>query len=410
MELLFTLKDYIILQFQTNEFFSGGFFISAIAGIAYVLKTYGKTAFNIIFDKFTTNINVYSTDKSFPYFQRWLNDINFSKSFKRYSVVTLPESDSLILAPHDGSYFIKYKNKLIYLSYSVDKPHLSMAGNFTMFESIKLTFIGKNTAILNNLLADIENKLKSNYDNEIKINTPAWEQWREHQRLPKRNIDSVVLKENQKQFILDDVESFLNNEDWYNERDLPYRRGYLLYGSPGTGKTSLIYSIASEINKDIYFLTFNSNMNNFRFLELMNSVPEHSILVMEDIDSIFEKEDSREMTEKKELDFTTIINCIDGLCAKRGILLFMTTNHIDRLDPALIRDGRIDTRLEFTPCNSEQIEKITNRFYPEFELGKQLTEIIMEGGKDITPAELQNHLIKHKDNPKKILKGIIKND
>ena len=135
------------------------------------------------------------------------------------------------------------------------------------------------------------------------------------------------------------------------------RRTFLFHGIPGTGKTSLIYTIASHFNLDICFLNITNDLDDNSFTRAITNLPDNSILVLEDIDALFIERDS-----KCSVSFSTLLNVLDGMLKKQKLLTFMTTNYKDRLDSALKRSGRIDYDLEFTYASKNQIKKMYEHF------------------------------------------------
>ena len=156
----------------------------------------------------------------------------------------------------------------------------------------------------------------------------------------KRPWKSITLAEGVKDFLLKDVKEFFAKEGWFKDRGLPFRRGILLYGIPGTGKTSTVHGIASELGMPVYILLLSlKDMDDSKLADMMSGLPKRCILLLEDIDCAFK---SRTAEKKDDNNTSTItlsglLNSIDGLFAPEGRLLFATTNHIEHLDPALIR-------------------------------------------------------------------------
>jgi chaperone BCS1 len=106
----------------------------------------------------------------------------------------------------------------------------------------------------------------------------------------KRNLDSVVLDSAVKRKLCDDLTSFLSNSDWYHERGIPYRRGYLLHGPPGTGKTSFIQSLAGSLDYNICLLNlFDRGMTDDKLALLLSNTPPRSFVLLEDVDAVFHK-------------------------------------------------------------------------------------------------------------------------
>lgn len=258
---------------------------------------------------------------------------------------------------------------------------------------------------------------------------------------PGRSIDSVILaprriytssgdsKEvDQARALLEDAREFLGAERWYADRGIPYRRGYLLHGMPGGGKSSLVMAVASELKLPIYLLTLSSDqMCDDALLQLMQTMTTTpSILLLEDVDaahtavavrevgdgaeeqekqqtveagaagdqsvatgmvlsitehlmeqSRFEsKQRAREREQEREegrdkkggghLTLSGLLNALDGPTATMGRLLFMTTNHKSLIDSALLRAGRIDYELAFGPVTETQCARLFSRFYCDY--------------------------------------------
>ena len=201
---------------------------------------------------------------------------------------------------------------------------------------------------------------------------------------PKRDMDSVIIPPKMKQFLLADAEDFLGSEMWYSQRGIPWQRGYLLFGVPGAGKTSIIQALAGHFGLDIYVISLSRRgLDDSSLVDMINNVPERSIILMEDIDAAFTRSVSREtFVEDTEITpsdpappasptmsassitLSGLLNAIDGVQAQPGRLLFATTNKKDALDPALIRPGRLDVHLEFRKASRWQAEHLFIKFYP----------------------------------------------
>ena len=169
----------------------------------------------------------------------------------------------------------------------------------------------------------------------------------------------------------------------YEELNIPYRRGYLFYGPPGTGKTSFIAALASHFGYGICYLSMSDqNLNDQFLIKLLNEFPKKCFIVIEDIDVAFPSRDKKKKDDededyadysrtwyakksfKKSFSYITkagLINAIDGIRSDKslaGRILFMTTNHRENLDAALIRRGRADYQALFNYCTKDMIEKV----------------------------------------------------
>lgn len=206
----------------------------------------------------------------------------------------------------------------------------------------------------------------------------------------KRDPKSVILHKGVWKDLCEDVSNFLKKKQWYKEMGIPHRRGYLLYGEPGNGKTTTISAIAGYFNMDIYIFKFDgTNLD-----ELFSRVPPNSIILIEDIDSIFPNETKNDFEEKKggsmifsdgvstcvgrptikmntETSYSALLNSLDGVCSSESRIIFMTTNFREELPKSLIRPGRIDKKIYFGQTDEYQFNKFIRKFYPnEYSLDK----------------------------------------
>ena len=220
----------------------------------------------------------------------------------------------------------------------------------------------------------------------------------------RRPISSVVLDTGKSETILTDVKDFLNSQEWYRVRGIPYRRGYLLHGPPGCGKTSFITALAGELEYSICVLNLSDrSMSDDRLQHRLADAPENSIILLEDIDAAFvSRETSAHLEEAykglNRLTFSGLLNAIDGVTSTEGRIVFMTTNYIERLDPALIRPGRVD-RIELIDyCTREQLREMFRRFYPDDSDGRAevFADKVTELGVCVSAAQVQGYFMFYK--------------
>ncbi len=199
-------------------------------------------------------------------------------------------------------------------------------------------------------------------------------EWDEMHILSNKRIANTIVDEEVTQGLFDDVAWFLANEQWYNDRGMPYKRGYLLHGVPGTGKTSAIKALANEHNLDLYTVDLGSVETNGQFSSLMGEINmrEHNrpyLLVMEDLDHCDLFAPYRERTnERGVLTVSCFLNELDGVTEAAGRILIMTTNSPGTLEKcyfhgALLRPGRIDKMVHIGTCSEEQYKAIVVQQY-----------------------------------------------
>jgi SpoVK/Ycf46/Vps4 family AAA+-type ATPase len=173
----------------------------------------------------------------------------------------------------------------------------------------------------------------------------------------------------------------------------------MFHGLPGNGKSSLALSLAQDIKRNVYMLNASKNMTDATLISLFGDLRANSVLLVEDIDTIFGKD----RKSRKNFTFSTLLNCLDGVLSQEDIIVIFTTNHPERLDPALIREGRIDFKLEITNPNKGEIEEYLNLFYEDTVAINAFSE-----NKNLPMVVIQNFCIKHKNNVKKTIKLINK--
>jgi hypothetical protein len=158
-----------------------------------------------------------------------------------------------------------------------------------------------------------------------------------------------------------DMENFMSEENRkrFAELEIVPCRIYALYGPPGTGKTTLIHTIASHYSMNLATLTFDNAMSDKVLRMAMKKMPTNTILYLEDIDCLFQED---RKSSESFLTFSGLLNALDGLCKVKNTIIFMTTNHLNRLDPALKR--RIDYFVKFDFCTKEQVQDMFARFLP----------------------------------------------
>ncbi|MAA50188.1 MAG: hypothetical protein CMP83_08435 [Gammaproteobacteria bacterium] len=236
-----------------------------------------------------------------------------------------------------------------------------------------------------------------------KINVFAWhttnEYWRRLDQLTRRSFDTIVLKAETRRRLLDDVSEFVSPETraWFSEHAIPYRRGYLLHGPPGTGKSTIIHGLATRLDTSIFRINLvGPKMCDDSLQQAIQRVDAGALIVFEDVDALFGPE--REKTEASAVTFSGLLNAIDGIGnTSKGTLFVFTTNHPERLDSALTRKGRVDLKLEIGCCSFEQSHSMFLRFYPGCDAeATQFAQRVAAMRSPVTPADLQDHFIVHR--------------
>lgn len=221
--------------------------------------------------------------------------------------------------------------------------------------------------------------------------------WKYFGTLPHRPISSVILPKNLQADIMNDVRSFYDQERQYVTFGRPYKRVCCLYGPPGTGKTSVVTAVASELDRPLAIFNADS-LRDDTFIDLLGDLPAGVILLFEDVDSLFRSE--RKAAGEGGMTFSSMLNSLDGVLSPRGTVIFLTTNHIDRLDEAILRPGRIDRLIEVPYAGPEQCAQLWNLTYPGHKVPRALLEIARVG-KGVAPSKLSELLFNLRHSEKK---------
>lgn len=225
--------------------------------------------------------------------------------------------------------------------------------------------------------------------------------WRSVRQLTPRPVDSLILPGGMFDDMVSDVERFMDSEDQYIEMGIPYHRGLLMYGPPGTGKSSTICTLASHFDKHVYFLSVSELEGNSALIDCVSGMGSNQFLVLEDVDIVKSSHDREGSEEGVTLD--GLLNVLDGVLTPDGLITFMTTNDVDKLDEALIRPGRADRTFELGYLDQEQLNRMVIRF-----LGEGFSKEIWMTRKDVTPAEVTECLKSSFDKDPDYIAGCIR--
>merc|ERR1719414_276007 len=206
----------------------------------------------------------------------------------------------------------------------------------------------------------------------------------------------------------------------YDSRGITHRKGYLLYGPPGAGKSTLIAGIADKLHLNLCIVEFSSDdMSDSRFITQLSKIPGRSIVVMEDIDMALPSKDRRKQMEKKKeelnlygsvtkVTLSGVLNALDGLFTSESQIVIMTTNYIDNLDPALIRPGRVDQKFFLGNCNHEQAKEMLTASYDNASAEdiEKITEQLDLFENPVSPALLECFILRHNRSVEDVLNHI----
>lgn len=405
-----------------NQFASGGLLLGAAGALAASLRSYPSRLWNWGKSKCFITVEVLGKDEIYSWFEKWLSAHEYSSKSMRltaWSGSNRKNGPSIVrssdgkqkppdinFSPSPGLHVIRYKG--VWMVITKERKETQENGYASFRESFEIKAFTRKREIVMSLLEEARDFALP--AGGVQIFAPRYEDWVVMKRSAPRPLDSVFLEGDLKESVVADVKKFIASREWYQSVGIPYRRGYLFEGIPGSGKSSLALAIASELNLNICVLSLsNPNMSDDRLMSLMDDLPADSVLLLEDIDCAgpaARKMDSNPelpehlRPENKGVTLSGLLNALDGVAAADGQIVIMTTNCQDKLDKAMIRPGRIDLRCEFGMATTKQIEAMFNRFYPGLGttcLMQQFAGDIPD--KSVSMASIQGLLIENRDDP-----------
>ncbi|KAF8066137.1 hypothetical protein N665_1159s0008 [Sinapis alba] len=235
-------------------------------------------------------------------------------------------------------------------------------------------------------------------------------------------FETLAMDPEKKERIKKDLVKFSKGKDYYKKIGKAWKRGYLLFGPPGTGKSTMIAAMANFLEYDVYDLELTTVTDNTQLRRLLIETSTKSIIVIEDIDCSLnltgqrknkKEEEDEDGDDKNELEkkmmknegdkkeskvtLSGLLNFIDGLwsaCGGERIIVF-TTNFVDKLDPALIRKGRMDKHIEMSYCGFEAFKVLAKNYLDvvESELFDEIKRLLEDEEIKMTPADVGENLL-----------------
>lgn len=412
---------------QQNQFLQGGIVLMIIGTIGAYARRLPSRLYHWILNRFIITLEISNEDPAFDWLTGWLSMQPYSKRSRNLTVTTYrdsygnlrqrgrrnnngpsvacspgerepePQLPEIIFTPAPGNHVFLYKRRPVWLVRSKESPK-SEEGGYSFFtrESFQIRMFARNQDTARALIEEAQ-KL-SLVEKEVRTDIYVFDRYNGMRRIDScdpRPISTVFLPEGQVAAIKDSIQQFLGQQSFYQRRGIPWRLGLLFHGLPGTGKTTLIRALSGEFRMDLYLISLSGAMSDSALSQALGNVPPRSIILLEDVDATFVQRDKNQDVENT-LSFSGLLNALDGVASREGWVVFMTTNHIEKLDPALIRPGRADIKLEFKHATAYQAASMYEAFFPEgLDPDASLTFGVIVENRKMIMAEVQQHLIVH---------------
>lgn len=357
-----------------NEFASGGLLLMIVGGLGVYLRAVPEAVWEWIVSQTTIMITVADDDAAFVWVKEWFLEQKFVKNIRQVDLDTTLRSERIALIPAPGHHWFWYGGRpfQVWFYRSEDTKERMTRRS----ESLTFRTLGRKQELVRHFVDDVIRCHLERLGVQSRLFTYN-DGWDFVEGYSPRLLESVVLGRGDKESLVEDIEKFRGSKQRYALLGVPYHRGYLFYGPPGTGKTSLVSALAAHFGLSIYCLNL-GDLSDRSLMNAVNQVPPDSLLLFEDIDCMKSGNarpspaDERQGGEKKEnsaerngVTLSGLLNVLDGFYAPTGVLFVMTTNHVEALDRALLRPGRIDYKLHLGKAVDRQKVDLYLRFFPE---------------------------------------------
>jgi chaperone BCS1 len=413
----------LLESLEKNALFSGGLMLMVIGSAAAFARKLPAEIGRFVERRISIWIEIPDRDPAFRWVQSWLAAHPYTKRARDLSLSTTwisaepdptvetgpyssgpsgPASQAqFVLSPGPGVHIMIYRRRLLILYRT--RRDLQNGGTMAFQETFTLQILGGNRQLLEELLAEAH---ASSFPKTpgVRILTARNECWMSSSWQPKRPLESLVLADQTLEDLLDDLRDFYRSAAWYADRGIPYRRGYLLHGPPGTGKTTLVLAVAGDLKLSVAVLSLSNRLMTDESLRAMvDELPVATLLLIEDVDCAFKE--SRTTSGDTGVTLSGLLNALDGVSSREGRVLFLTTNHPERLDPALVRPGRVDRKIELGYATPDQAGRLFRWYYRDSGMSSEelcghahrFAAQVPEG--KLCMAAIQEHLLRHRRTP-----------
>lgn len=394
-----------------NILINSALLLSVVTYLGYQLKAVPGLIWEFIKRKLTFTVTIEETNELYIYIERWLKK-HHEANYRNVEAILGEKvvydehvneisddeevKDNINYYHFDDFFIIRFNRKRLVVTKGREKLEAAKSLREAYFN--RFTIEGwRAKKVISELLEEVvEYNQQFKSETVTKVYVYSYGHWQQQGELDVKSIDKVFFAD--KQRLLDDLETFKNSKEWYLDKGVMYKRGYIFSGEPGNGKTATALALGQYLKKDIYILSLSALSGDSELTDAFRNLKPNSLLVMEDIDAAF-LGGSRDSETK--ITFSALLNCLDGVFSKNDVITIMTTNHIEKLDPALIRAGRIDMKVEISNPSTDEVIKYVSNFFDvdAVDLGKYKS-----GSKPM--VDVQNVCLLHKTNINEVIKQL----
>jgi chaperone BCS1 len=392
-----------------NQFATAGIGLWLLGVATWLARDIPRKIWQFIVKQTTVTLTLNNCDEVYDNFLKWYHSTG--RSSKSRTLVAQNQWDDNLhrwityISSGYGMHFFFYNGKI----FNFVRTEKDAAQTKQTKESIELTTIGRSQQQFLELLFEITPDEETDNVTDICKWDTSNHHWNKQGEQAARKFDSVIIPQETKDAIMHHLDTFLEERDWYIDNGIPYRTGIILHGVPGSGKTSLVRGICERLKNPLYVISLNA-LTDTTLEEAFGELPRNSVVLMEDIDTYSvtnERGDDGSGGETKSdhlmeamggLTLSGLLNAIDGIIASDGRILIATTNHLEKLDEALVRKGRFNLTVEIGYLTEPCFRQFFANFYPNFPIVPD-TKFV----ENMAPATLQALIIDNREDPAFVL-------
>jgi chaperone BCS1 len=332
-------------------------------------------------------ITVKDDDAAFVWVKEWFLDQKFLARIRHVDLDTTMRNERIAMIPAPGMHRFWYGGRPFQVWISRSEESRERSARRT--ESFTFRTVGRKRPFLQGFVDDIVrcHLKRQGVESRLYVYDDGWDYVEGY---APRLLESVVLQPGEKEHLVQDVAQFRKSKHRYTRLGVPYHRGYLLYGPPGTGKTSLVSALAAHFGLSIYTINlteFNLLFEDIDCMKSGKSRPAAGSVATNNAPALPDN-----AANQNGVTLSGLLNVLDGFYAPTNVLFVMTTNHVDSLDPALLRPGRIDYKLYLGRATDGQKVDLYRRFFPEAS-EFEAREFVDASSSAATMAEFQGMLL-----------------
>lgn len=407
---------------KANPMIAGAVSLWGLSVVTWLCRKLPAQIWSKIHSQITTKLDFDNTEhgwarENYAAFMTWFMENDWVKYSRSHSLQShgpviddrwrrREGENAAEIAMGAGNHFFFYKRRLFILK----REMIPQTGQNNLIYKISLTMFGRKKQILQDLVDEFSYKFMPGRQNILRWTAHGWEVY---SALDRRELSTVIIDQFVKDQLVAEIKDFFENEQRWTSKGLPYKKTIVLHGVPGTGKTSLIKGIATHFALNVCRLNL-SSISDEMLEGALASLPSRSLLAIEDFDSTkatharkgvksgVKKESSEAAIGNKDgdkgqidlfsdmLTLSGILNAFDGIASLHGSLIFLSTNALDQIDPALLRKGRVDRIIEIKPLTHKEVVQYIELMYP----GQPIPNTRFL---DILGCDLQGHYFDHPD-------------